>query len=305
MEKKPRGTKAPLGRSGSLPSWSRSDSVATADTTGSIMSLTVRNRPTATDTLEDLLRELRRTRSESTRRKVLAEVVTRAMPLADGLAHRYLGRGIEREDLEQVARTALLAAVDRYHPGRGPGFVAFAVPTITGELKRHFRDSGWVVRPPRRVQERRAEVARAEDALRQRLGREPTVCEVAEALGCSAGEVREARLCTTGFRPLSLEAPVAGGGTAGERIADEDDPFDALELRSDLQALVSELPDRDKVIVRLRFVEGFTQGEIGEVIGVSQMQVSRLLARILDRLRSGMTVATGCPEPARVAAGRR
>lgn len=214
-----------------------------------------------------------------------AEVVLHMLPLADGLAHRYTGRGIDRDDLEQVARVALLDAVDRYQPGRGPGFVAFAVPTITGVLKRYFRDCGWVVRPPRRVQERRAEVAQAEAGLRQSLGSEPTVRALADELGCTAEEVSEARLSTTGFRPVSLEAPAPGGGTTADRVADPDDTIDALETRSDLQALLRELPERDRLIVRLRFVDCCTQGEIGEVIGVSQMQVSRLLCRILGDLR--------------------
>jgi RNA polymerase sigma-B factor len=250
------------------------------------VSTTSAHRLTCDDELEALLLELTtRPEGDPEHEELRSAVVLRTLPLADGLAHRYTGRGIDREDLEQVARVALLDAVDRYRPGRGPGFVAFAVPTITGVLKRYFRDCGWVVRPPRRVQERRAEVAQAEALLRQSLGAEPTVHVLADELGCSVEEVSEARLSSTGFRPVSLEAPAPGGGTTADRVADPDDPVEALEIRSDLQALLRELPERDRLIIRLRFVDCCTQGEIGEVIGVSQMQVSRLLCRILGDLR--------------------
>jgi RNA polymerase sigma-B factor len=250
------------------------------------VSTTTAHHLTSDDELEDLLRQLDTLpRGDAEREDLRSEVVLRTLPLADGLAHRYTGRGIDREDLEQVARVALLDAVDRYRPGRGPGFVAFAVPTITGVLKRYFRDSGWVVRPPRRVQERRAEVAQAEAVLRQDLGAEPTVQVLAEEVGCTVEEVSEARLSNTGFRPVSLEAPAPGGGTAADRVADPEDALETLEIRSDLQSLLSGLSERDRLIIRLRFVDCCTQGEIGQVIGVSQMQVSRLLGRILGDLR--------------------
>lgn len=250
------------------------------------MNTSVRPHLTSDDELEQILVDLEKhRRDDPDRQRLRAEAVVHTLPLADGLAHRYTGRGIDREDLEQVARVALLDAVDRYRPGRGHGFVAFAVPTITGVIKRHFRDCGWVVRPPRRVQERRAEVARAEAELRQSLGAEPSGQELADELGCSVEEISEARLSTTGFRPVSLEAPTPGGGTTADRVADPEDALEALETRSDLHALLRELPERDRLIIRLRFVDCCTQGEIGEVIGVSQMQVSRLLCRILGDLR--------------------
>lgn len=256
------------------------------------MNTPARPHLTSDDELEDLLEQLDTLpRGDAEREDLRTEVVLRTLPLADGLAHRYTGRGIDREDLEQVARVALLDAVDRYRPGRGPGFLAFAVPTITGVLKRYFRDCGWVVRPPRRVQERRAEVAQAEAILRQDLGAEPTARVLADEVGCTVEEVSEARLSSTGFRPVSLEAPAPGGGMTADRVADPEDALGTLEIRSDLQSLLRELPERDRLIIRLRFVDCCTQGEIGQVIGVSQMQVSRLLCRILGELRDHLDPA--------------
>lgn len=249
-----------------------------------------RSVPRARD-VEDLLAVLCTSTDDRERIRLRNEVVGRFLTLADSLAHRYAGRGIDREDLEQVARTALVAAVDRYRPGTAPGarpgtgFVAFAVPTITGELKRHFRDCGWAVRPPRRVQELRAQVAAAEDSLRHRVKREVSTTELAASVGCTCAEVDEARLATTGFRASSLDAPTRSGDTEGERVADERDVYAALELRADLRRAIGTLPPGDRLIVRMRFVDGCTQAEIGTVIGVSQMQVSRLLCRILADLR--------------------
>ncbi|MBT9257415.1 sigma-70 family RNA polymerase sigma factor [Phycicoccus sp. MAQZ13P-2] len=221
-------------------------------------------------------------------RRLRSQVVEEMLPLADGLARRYSGRGIDRDDLEQVARTALVAAADRYHPGSGAGFVAFAVPTITGELKRHFRDCGWVVRPPRRVQELRAEVVVAEESLRHRLGREATVAEIAELLKCECADVESARLCGSGFRPASLDAPVLAGGTEGDRLADPGDFVHRFEQHADLRLALDSLGEQDRRVVRLRFVEELTQSEIGSVLGVSQMQVSRILTRILRQLRGSL-----------------
>jgi RNA polymerase sigma-B factor len=247
---------------------------------------TTRRRPRQdVHTTEGLLEQLHSTLDPAEQRRLRCELVTSFLPLADGLAHRYVGRGIEREDLEQVARAALVAAVERYRPGSGSGFVAFAVPTVTGELKRHFRDCGWVVRPPRRVQELRSATAAAEELLRHRHGREATVSEVAAAVGCDPCEVRSARSSGSGFRPASLDAPTVRGGTEGERLADDVDDFSRLELHVDLHDAVARLGDRDQMVLRLRFVEEWTQSQIGAVLGVSQMQVSRILSRILAELR--------------------
>lgn len=235
--------------------------------------------------LEPLLATFARCSSPEDRARLLADLVATTLPLADAQAMRYAGRGIDTEDLVQVARTALVVAVLRYEPGAGRGFEAFAVPTVRGELKRHFRDAGWVVRPPRGLQELRAELVVTEDTLRQRHGRDATLDELAAALGRDASDVAEARATASAFAPSSLDAPSPGGGTPGERIADPSDAVDRVLLRAAVRAEVERLSPRERVILRLRFVEERTQSEIGEAIGVSQMQVSRLLAALLDRLR--------------------
>lgn len=241
--------------------------------------------------VEQLLSTIEHTTDEPTRARLREEVVTRALPVADGIAHRYAGRGLDVEDLEQVARCALVAAVNRYRYEAGPGFLAFAVPTITGELKRHFRDSGWAVRPPRRLQELRSELLVAEEELRHGLTREPTPEELADRLGVGIDDVREARACGLGFRVTSLDAPTAAGGTVGERVASAADPHGAIETHLVLSALIAELDERDRAILGMRYVDGRTQREIGSVIGVSQMQVSRVLARIHRRLHHGLAAA--------------
>jgi RNA polymerase sigma-B factor len=245
----------------------------------------------AHDGIEDLLARLAEGDERMTaveRRRLVDAVVEATLPLADSLAHRYTGRGIDTEDLVQVARTALVAAVHRYRPGGGRGFEAFAVPTIRGELKRHFRDCGWTVRPPRRLQELRAELSATEESLRHRLGREVSDAELAAALGCPTEDVVDARRCGTGFRPVSLDAPSPGGETAGASLADPEDAFAESDLRATVRAEVARLTQRERLIVQLRFVDECTQSEIGDVLGVSQMQVSRLLAAILGRLGAAL-----------------
>jgi RNA polymerase sigma-B factor len=169
--------------------------------------------------------------------------------------------------------------------------VAFAVPTVTGELKRHFRDQGWMVRPPRRLQELRTEISVAEEALRHRLGREPTVGEISRAVECEPQDVEATRLCGGGFRPASLHAASPPWESGSDRMADDRDAYDRLELHYDLRSAISGLCERDRLVVRLRFVEERTQAEIGAVLGFSQMQVSRILARILGDLRKALVDA--------------
>ncbi len=235
--------------------------------------------------LEALLEAVARADSADERARRVEAVVREAMPLADSLALRYAGRGVETDDLLQVARAALVAAVRRYRPGAGRGFAAYAVPSIRGELKRHFRDAGWVVRPPRGLQELRAELVAGEEALRHRTGREVTSRELAEALGRSVEDVGLARATASAFSPDSLDAPLPGGGSTGERLADGRDEAAEVVLRTSLHDEVERLSPRERVILRLRFVEERTQSEIGAAIGVSQMQVSRLLGQVLARLR--------------------
>ncbi|KRE43556.1 sigma-70 family RNA polymerase sigma factor [Knoellia sp. Soil729] len=216
------------------------------------------------------------------------EAVVLTLDLADGLAHRYQGRGIELDDLVQVARMALVKASLGYRPGMGHGFAPYASATISGELKRHFRDCGWSVRPPRRLQELRADVVAQEEQLCHELRRIPSVAELATSLDVASADVREAAACSAGYRAESLSAPDAWGSTLADHVPCPGDPFAALETSAALGSLVAQLPERDRRILTMRFVDEMTQAEIGSRLGVSQMQVSRLLSAVLGRLRTDL-----------------
>ena len=218
------------------------------------------------------------------------ELIAMYRPLADGLARRYLGFGEPLDDLVQVASIGLLNAISRFDPDRGVSFVAFATPTILGELKRHFRDKGWAVRVPRRLQEHALEVRRVMGELSQELGRSPTVDEIATATGMSDDDVLEASDAMLAYVTTSLDAPFAEDMTLGETLpVDDERALDAAEAWADLADHVSRLPDRERRILALRFFRGLTQTEIAEEVGVSQMHVSRLLARALATLRHDLT----------------
>jgi len=218
------------------------------------------------------------------------EAVLLSLDLADMVARRYSGRGIEDDDLVQVARMALVKAVRGYRPGRGHSFAAYAVPTVSGEVKRYFRDKGWAVRPPRRLQERRVQLLAAEEELRHELSREPSRTELAQRLGLDLAELDETTACFTAYHAHSLDVPARDGGALDVGV-DGEDEADRLVLRDALVHAVTQLTERERVIVRLRFVDECTQSEIGAVLGVSQMQVSRLLAGILRRLRCSIEPA--------------
>ena len=231
--------------------------------------------------------------SASRRLELLDYVVRINMGVARSVARRYLHRGIEEEDLVQVAYFALVRAAHGFDPGRDQDFLAYAVPTIRGELKKHFRDRGWVVRPPRRIQEIQARITRAEGDLAQDLGRRPRPGELAAHLRVGAAEVREAMAVDGCFAPSSLDIPVAGPGgvasaTVGDMLGTEDRSQAAAEARVALAPALRRLNERDRRILYMRFVEERSQQEIGDAIGVTQMQVSRLLARILRDLRADL-----------------
>lgn len=234
----------------------------------------------------ELFDELAAATCEEERDRVIEQVVLLYLDLCSTMAGRYDGRGIEHEDLVQVARLALVKAVRRYEPGHAPSFAAYAVPTISGELKRWFRDRGWVVRPPRRLQELRADLQAVRSALEQELGTTPTDADLAEAVGTSIDEVREAFAAATGFRPLSLDCSPADDERPGLAafLACPDDDLEAADDRVCLTQVLSELDDEERELLLMRYVDGMTQREIGEAHGVSQMQVSRRLRRITTRL---------------------
>lgn len=215
------------------------------------------------------------------------EAVLLTLDLPEQVARRYRGRGIDHDDLVQVGRVGLVKAARGYRAGVGSGFVSYAMPTISGEVKRHFRDCGWAVRPPRRLQEVRALLGADEEQLTQSLRRWPTTEEMAEALGLDPREVSLAKQCGLAYSTVSLDLP-DDGGLRAEAVADESAEIEQMLRLSSLRSVLGLLSEREQLIVRLRFVEEQTQSEIGDALGVSQMQVSRLLTSILARLRQGL-----------------
>lgn len=240
------------------------------------------------------LADIGRTRSERRRVELLDYVVRINMDVARSLAGRYLNRGIEEDDLVQVAYAALTRAARDFDPRRHKDFLSYAVPTIRGELKKHFRDHGWTVRPPRRIQETQARIIRAEGELIQMHGRAPRPSEVAAHLGVDLDDVIDAMSADGCFVPSSLDRPLAGVEdtsltTVGDQLGQEDLAHLAAEARAMLAPLLRGLKERDRRILYLRFFEGCTQQEVADDIGVTQMQVSRLLARIMRDLRAQLT----------------
>lgn len=225
------------------------------------------------------------------RADLLDRVVVLNMPVARSVARRYHYKGVASDDLDQVAFLALTRAARQFDASLQHDFLSYAVPTIRGELKKHFRDHGWSVRPPRRIQELQARIIRARGELTQQLGRSPRPSDLAAHLEEDLEAVHEA-LATDGcFAPTSLDLPVGDdlGATLGELIGVEDGSRRAAEARVVLAPVVRRLGERDRLILRKRFFEGCTQQEIAEHIGVTQMQVSRLLTRILAELRTALT----------------
>jgi len=209
----------------------------------------------------------------------------RLLPVARSLAGRYSGRGVERADLEQLAFLGLVKAVRRWEPGRSEDFLQFAVPTIVGEIKRYFRDHSWLVRPPRRIQELRAAITEAEQTYRHRDGTGPTESELAAATGVTPHDIGEARAAAACCRPRSLDEGQGLGLAMALGWGDEDPELRRVEDRVTVQRLLATLTDREREVVRMRFNNGWSQSRIGSELGVSQMQVSRWLRTIADKLR--------------------
>ena len=219
------------------------------------------------------------------------ELVRRFMPLARGLARRYGNSSEPFEDLLQVASLGLLKAMDRYDSERGYPFPSFAVPTILGEMRRYFRDSGWAVHVPRGAQERALKVRDAQERLANTKGHAPTVNELAVYLETPVEDVLDALQAIHAYQTVSLDAPRPSADEQdaapyGESIGSDDERYELIELDVTLTSVLCRIPPRERAIIRMRFVEDLTQTEIAERIGVSQMQVSRLLRRTLDQLRA-------------------
>lgn len=214
------------------------------------------------------------------------ELAERLMPLVRRLAQRYAGRGVQLEDLVQAGSIGLLKAIDRYDPDSGNRLAGFAIPNVTGEIKRHFRDQGWAMRVPRDLKDLGTRVIAAQDVLRTRLGREPRVSEIAEELGAETGDVLDALHASRAHHAMSLDEPFTDSGrTVTEVVGAEDGGFERAEQRPVLGDGLRHLQKREREVVQLRFGAGLTQREIGERIGISQMHVSRLLASSLRTLR--------------------
>jgi len=216
------------------------------------------------------------------------ELAARFLPVARDLASRYRHTNEPFEDLVQVASLGLMKAIDRFEPGRGSRFMSYAVPTMVGELKRHFRDKGWAVHVPRELQERVLNVNRATESLSTRFGRSPTAAEIADVLGMPAESVLEAQEAGTAYDTTSLDSPLSltedESGTVLDTLGSEESGYEFVELSAAVGPTVRALPPREREILRLRFVDDLTQREIGDRVGVSQMHVSRLLRRALDKV---------------------
>ncbi|MEV4200510.1 SigB/SigF/SigG family RNA polymerase sigma factor [Micromonospora globbae] len=241
------------------------------------------------DSATDLLNAMAALPANHPSRPALRDKAIEAwLPLANHLAHRYSGRGEPTDDLAQTAAVGLIKAIDKFDPSRGVDFAGYAIPTIIGELKRHFRDRTWDIRVPRRLQELRLAISDANSSLLQTLGRSPTVADIAAHLKITEEEVLEGLEGARAYNAVSLSTPTGDGDRAtelGDMLGGEDGEFELAELRVALGPALATLDEREQKILTLRFYGNLTQSQIAEQIGVSQMHVSRLLARALTKLR--------------------
>ncbi|MDQ2837545.1 MAG: SigB/SigF/SigG family RNA polymerase sigma factor [Actinomycetota bacterium] len=248
--------------------------------------MTERSRPDR-DRTHQLFAELATLDRDSPRRhEVRSALVEIHMPLVRYLARRFNGRGEPADDLLQIGTIGLLQAIDRFEPERGLEFSTFATPNIAGEIKRHFRDRGWMIRVPRRLQELQGELASGINDLSQRLSRSPTVRELAEHLGLTEEQVIEATDSARAYSAVPIDVPNSNTGmTVADSLIESDDALEHVELRHALRPVLAGLGERERTALLLRFVENKTQNEIAQALGVSQVHVSRLLAKTLLELR--------------------
>jgi RNA polymerase sigma-B factor len=243
-----------------------------------------------------LLRRYADTRDAALRERL----VRRYLPLARYAANQYARRTEPFDDLVQVACLGLLKAIDRFDPHNGATFASYALPTMLGELRRHFRDRGWAVRPPRTLQERALQVERATGDLTNELGRSPTLGELADRTGLNLEAVLEARAAVAAHTATSLSAPVCDGdepASLGDLMGAEDPGYERADARATLAVLLRTLSRREREILRLRMQDDLTQSEIGDRVGLSQMHVSRLLRQILDKLHAVAAAQAAAARP--------
>lgn len=219
-------------------------------------------------------------------------IIAQALPMARNIARRFANRGEEFDDLYQVACLGLINAVDRFDSSRGREFAAFAVPTIMGEVRRHFRDRTWALRVPRRLKDLSVSLNTATESLTQRLGRSPTAAELATELGVDVDEIIEALAASSAYQTRSLDTPLSREDSAGASLADtlgtDDAELDKSELHLALRPLLEQLPARERRMIALRFFYDKSQSEIAQEVGISQVHVSRVLSKTLTRLRTGL-----------------
>jgi RNA polymerase sigma-B factor len=249
--------------------------------------------------IPDMVRELKTLDKDSAafgRRR--ETIIKRALPVADHVARRFKGRGEPQDDLFQVACVGLINAVNRFDPDTGSDFLSFAVPTVMGEVRRHFRDNGWAVKVPRRLKELRAQLGGARAELAQRNGRAPTATELAGYLGVDREVVVEAMIADAGYSALSIDIKVCVGDESPAMCEILGEPDAALNKVVDVETvrpLIAALPDRERKVLALRFMGDLTQEEIAQRLGYSQMHISRLLSRILNTLREKACEQDGRP----------
>jgi RNA polymerase sigma-B factor len=244
----------------------------------------------ADDPIAEILREASRMATVDPRREQLRhDAISAGVPFARRLSRRFVGRGEPTEDLEQVAVMGLIHAVDRYDPTEPGGFWAYAAPTIVGELRRHFRDKGWSIHMPRRLQELWLQIRGEADGLMQILGRPVTAGDLATLLDLDESLIVEARLASRSYAPMSLSAPVLDDSVLADHIAVHEDGYEQVDNELTVSRAMQTLPKRVRRIVALRFRYDLTQAEIANVVGLSQMHVSRILADAMVTLRDVMS----------------
>lgn len=256
----------------------------------------VPSKPTGDSTyhhLSPLFEELAELPEHHQRRaEVRDRLVQGHLPVAQHIARRFAHRGEPLDDLEQVATLGLINAVDRFEPDRGVDFLSYAVPTITGEVRRHFRDQGWAMRVPRSLKDLHVTLGAAMSDLSQKLGRAPTVSELSRHLDLPREQVVEGLEAANAYRGKSLDSLLVdedgSSGTLADAVGSADSELERVEYREALQPLLAELPERERTILMLRFFGNMTQTQIADRVGISQMHVSRLLAQTLATLREGL-----------------
>lgn len=251
-----------------------------------------RRTPPDKEQVRALFREFASLEEGARRKELRDELVALHMPLVEYLARRFRSRGEALDDLTQVGMIGLIKSVDRFDPERGVEFSTYATPTVVGEIKRYFRDKGWAIRVPRRLQELKLALTKATNELSQKNGRSPTVSELATHLGLTQEEILEGLESANAYATTPLDAP--SGDEDAPSLADTlgtvDEALEGVEYRESLKPLLDRLPEREKRILLLRFFHNMTQSQIAAEVGISQMHVSRLLARTLAELRESLLV---------------